>query len=96
MRTKEAKDFSKSEAEPVDVMDALQRTISRIKKEMAKNPTFLHKEIDTEHEHRNGSSHHREDFNVKSFQRTVLMMRRTTEQITDVSCGNTAALVGID
>ena len=24
------------------------------------------------------------------------MMRRTTEQITDVSCGNTAALVGID
>ena len=24
------------------------------------------------------------------------MMRRTTEQITDVSCGNAAALVGID
>ena len=24
------------------------------------------------------------------------MMRRTTEQITDFSCGNTAALVGID
>ena len=24
------------------------------------------------------------------------MMRRITEQITDVSCGNTAALVGID
>ena len=24
------------------------------------------------------------------------MTRRTTEQITDVSCGNTAALVGID
>ena len=50
----------------------------------------------TEHEHRNGSSHHKEDFNVKSLQRTVLMMRRTTEQIIDVSCGNTAALVGID
>ena len=25
-----------------------------------------------------------------------MMMRRTTEQITDVSCGNAAALVGID
>ena len=49
-----------------------------------------------EHEQHHGSSHHKEDFKVKSFQRTVLMMRRVTEQITDVSCGNTAALVGID
>merc|ERR1712073_199332 len=32
----------------------------------------------------------------KSVQRTVLMMGRTTEQIADVPCGNTVALVGVD
>merc|ERR1712117_520780 len=38
----------------------------------------------------------KEDLNVKSIQRTVLMMGRTVEQIQDVPCGNTVALVGID
>merc|ERR1712110_1211342 len=38
----------------------------------------------------------REDLNVKVIQPTVLMMGRTTEQIADVPCGNTVALVGID
>merc|ERR1719178_7588 len=38
----------------------------------------------------------KEDLNVKSIQRTVLMMGRATEQIADVPCGNTVALVGID
>merc|ERR1712203_78406 len=38
----------------------------------------------------------REDLNIKNIQRTVLMMGRTTEQIADVTCGNTVALVGID
>merc|ERR1712038_946159 len=38
----------------------------------------------------------REDLNIKNIQRTVLMMGRTTEQIPDVPCGNTVALVGID
>jgi len=38
----------------------------------------------------------KEDLNVKNIQRTVLMMGRTTEQINDVPCGNTVALVGID
>ena len=82
VKTKEAKEFSKSEAERVDVMDTLQRAISSIEKEMAKNPTFLQKAIDT----RNTNSvivalsHHDEDFIVNSLQ---LMMRRTTEQITD-------------
>ena len=46
MREKEAKDFSKSEAELVDVVDTLQRAISIIQKEMAKNPAFLQKRID--------------------------------------------------
>merc|ERR1711979_117099 len=35
-------------------------------------------------------------YRVKNIQRTVLMMGRTTEQIADVPCGNTVALVGID
>ena len=35
--TDEAKDFSKSEAELVDVMDTLQHAISIIMKDMAKN-----------------------------------------------------------
>merc|ERR1711862_986764 len=38
----------------------------------------------------------KEDLNVKTIQRTVLMMGRTTEQIADVPCGNTVALVGVD
>merc|ERR1712118_629105 len=38
----------------------------------------------------------KEDLNVKNVQRTVLMMGRDTEQIADVPCGNTVALVGID
>ena len=46
-KTKEAKDFSKLEAEMVVVMDTLRRTISIIEKEIAKNPTFLQKDIDT-------------------------------------------------
>merc|ERR1711988_754995 len=38
----------------------------------------------------------KEDLNVKNIQRTVLMMGRSVEQIADVPCGNTVALVGID
>merc|ERR1712167_146425 len=38
----------------------------------------------------------KEDLNVKNIQRTVLMMGRTVEQIQDVPCGNTVALVGVD
>merc|ERR1711920_140915 len=38
----------------------------------------------------------KENLNVKNIQRTVLMMGRTTEQIPDVPCGNTVALVGVD
>jgi len=38
----------------------------------------------------------KEDLNIKSVQRTVLMMGRSTEQIADVPCGNTVALVGVD
>ena len=37
-------------------MDTLQRTISIIEKEIAKNLTFVQKEIDTEHEQRHGSA----------------------------------------
>ena len=47
VKTKEAKNFSKSEAELVDVMDTLQHAISIIDKEIAKNTAFLQKEIDT-------------------------------------------------
>merc|ERR1712048_1276760 len=38
----------------------------------------------------------KEDLSIKNIQRTVLMMGRTVEQIADVPCGNTVALVGID
>merc|ERR1712079_837734 len=38
----------------------------------------------------------REDLAIKNIQRTVLMMGRTVEQIADVPCGNTVALVGVD
>ena len=42
----EAKDFSKSEAKLVGVMDTLQHAVSIIEKEMVKNLAFLEKEID--------------------------------------------------
>merc|ERR1712166_726303 len=38
----------------------------------------------------------KEDLNMKNIQRTVLMMGRTVEQIADVPCGSTVALVGVD
>ena len=38
----------------------------------------------------------KEDLTIKSIQMTVLMMGRSTEQIPDVPCGNTVALVGVD
>ena len=47
VKIKEAKDFSKSEAEMVDVMDTFQCAISNVEKELAKNFTFKKKEIDT-------------------------------------------------
>ena len=47
VKTEEAKDFSKSEAEVVDVTDTLQHVISNVEKEIAKNTAFLQKEVDT-------------------------------------------------
>eukprot|EP00386_Alphamonas_edax_P013988 GDKI01043048.1.p2 GENE.GDKI01043048.1~~GDKI01043048.1.p2 ORF type:complete len:837 (-),score=376.08 GDKI01043048.1:439-2949(-) len=38
----------------------------------------------------------KDDLYVKSIQRTVLMMGRYVEQVADVPCGNTVALVGVD
>jgi len=38
----------------------------------------------------------KEDLFEKTIQRTVLMMGRTVEPITDVPCGNTVGLVGVD
>jgi len=38
----------------------------------------------------------KEDLNIKNIQRTVLMMGSKTDQIQDVPCGNTVALVGVD
>merc|ERR1711881_490023 len=38
----------------------------------------------------------KEDLHIKNIQRTVLMMGRSVEQIADVPCGNTVALVGVD
>jgi len=38
----------------------------------------------------------KEGLSLKTIQRTLLMMGRTTEMIQDVPCGNTVALVGID
>ena len=38
----------------------------------------------------------KEDLTVKNIQRTILMMGKYTEQVQDIPCGNTAALVGVD
>ena len=99
-RSRSANEINKdrsSVAEMVDVMDTLLRVISIIEQEVAKNLTILQKGIDT----RNTNNATvllitKEKLSVNSFQQTVSMMRRTTEQINDVSRGNTAALVGIE
>ena len=52
--------------------------ISNVEKEMAKNLTFLQKEIDTR------NSNNATVALINSYQQTVSMMRRTTEQITYV------------
>ena len=75
MKTEEAKNFSKPEAEMVDVMDTLLRVISIIEQEIAKNLTILQKGIDT----RNTNNATvllitKEDLNVNGFQQTVSMM----------------------
>ena len=95
-KTTEAKDFSKSEAELVDVTDTLQHVISIIEKKMAKNGILAERNRFTEHEQSHGSAHHDKNLNANSFQQTVSMMKRITEQITDVSRGNTAALIVIE
>ena len=79
MKTKEAKNVRKSEAEAVDVMDTLQHAISIIEKEIVKNIAFLQKETDTR------NMDNATVALIKSLQQTVSMMRRTTAQITDVS-----------
>ena len=38
----------------------------------------------------------KEDLNIKSIQRTILMMGRTVEPIPSVPCGNICGLVGVD
>ena len=38
----------------------------------------------------------KEDLNVTSIQRTILMMGRTVEPIPSVPCGNICGLVGVD
>src|SRR5699024_8687461 len=38
----------------------------------------------------------KDDLYIKNIQRTVIMMGRTVEQVQDVPCGNTCALVGVD
>ena len=71
----------RSSASP-KLVDTFQHVISNIEKKTAKNIAFLQKEIDTR---KSNSSCQKEDLKVKSLQRTVSMMKRTTEQITDVT-----------
>ena len=71
LKTTEAKDFSKSEAEMVDVMDTLQHMISIIEKEVAKSLTFLQKEIDTRNTNKATVALIMIDFNASPF-RSIL------------------------
>ena len=72
VKTKEANNFSKSEVEMVDVMDTLQHAIS-IGRDGQDLYNLAEGNQHTEHGQRNGSSHHKEDFNVKSLQQKVSM-----------------------
>ena len=98
VKTKEAKNFSKAEAEMVDVMGTFQHVISVIEKEIwPKTPTSLQREIGTRNTNNVTAALNMMKTSMsKSLQRTMSWMKRTTERITDVSCGNTAALVGVD
>ena len=98
MKTKEAKDFSKSETGMADVMDTLQHAISIIEKETAKNLTFLQKEIGTLNTNNVMVSdvHHKGRPQCQQLSANNVNDEAYQEQITDVSYGNTAAFVGID
>ena len=75
------KNFSKSESELVDVMDTFQCTISFIKKEIAENPTFLQKEIDTRNTNNvMAALIIRKTFNVKSLQQNRAWQRSVAFQ----------------
>ena len=63
---KGAKEFSKSEAELVDVMDTFQHATSIIEKEIAKNFAFSQKEIDT---------------GITNSIRTALIRRKTSRSV---------------
>ena len=93
-KTKEAKNFSKSEAEMVD---APAHDFNHREGDSQEPYILAERDRYTEHEQSHGTAHHKEHLNVNSLQQTLLMMmRRTIEQITDVSRGNTAAVVGIE
>ena len=95
---KGAKEFSKSEAELVDVMDTFQHATSIIEKEIAKNLAFLQKEFDTGKTNsiRTALIRLKTSRSLAFSNQLLMMMKRITEQITDVSRGNTAAYVAID
>ena len=77
VKTKEAKDCSKSEAELVDIMDTFQHVTSIIEKEKAKNLTILAEGIGIR------NTNNATVALINSLQQTVSMMRRTIEQIND-------------
>ena len=77
-------------------MDTLEHAISIIERDGQQPCILAEGNRHTEHEQRHGNAQRKEDLNVNSFHHTVsMMMKRTTEQITDVSRGNTAGVVGI-
>ena len=81
----------------VDVMDTLQRTISIIKNEIVKNPTFLQKEIDTRNTNNVlAALLTRKNSMSRVFRKTVSMIRRTTEQIIDQFLLSLGTLIAVE
>ena len=75
-------------------MDTIQHMISIIEKEMANNITFLQRAVDTRNKNNATEALVTREASISiAFRHSVNDEAYTTEQITDVSCGNTAALV---
>ena len=91
VKSQEAKNFSKSEAKMVDVMDTPARDFNHREGD-SQDPYILQKGIDA----RNTNNAMVALITRKTSLSIAFIKQCPTEQITDVSCGNTAALVGLD
>ena len=95
VKTEEAKNFSKSEAEMIDVIDTLQRLISIIDRRWPRTQLSFRRELTRNTNNTTVTLIIRKTSMFIAFSKQC-QFEAYPEQISDVSCGNTTVLIGID